>query len=263
MANLTIRYFSNCLNRNTSFEMVIPNDPRLGFPYKPPKPDNRPLKVLFLLRGYSDGVCGSWIPEYLLSKYRFAVVVPNGENSFYLDGRSTGHAFESMVALELVDYIRSTFHLALTAEDTYILGMSMGGFGALHTSLAHPDRFSKCGAMSSALIMHEVADMKDGIGNDVANYDYYRECFGEPSELLDSPNNPETLVQKAVADGKSLPAIYMCCGTEDFLLEPNRAFHNFLNSCSVAHEYVESPGNHDMFFWNEYTLKILEWMFAD
>ena len=52
-----------------------------------------------------------------------------------------------------------TFGLQISAENTGIMGLSMGGFGAIHTALAYPDRFGKIGAMSSALIVHEVAGM--------------------------------------------------------------------------------------------------------
>ena len=96
----------------------------------------------------------------------------------------------------MLGYVRNTFGLAKSAEDTFILGMSMGGFGALHTGLSYPDRFGKIGAMSSALIVHEVAGMKPGMDNGVANYEYYRECFGDPDRVLESDNNPETLVDK-------------------------------------------------------------------
>lgn len=121
------------------------------------------------------------------------MIAPNGENSFWLDGISTGHKFCTLLGDEMINYVRKAFGLAKTAEDTCILGLSMGGFGALHTGLAYPDHFSRIGAMSSALIVHEVAEMKPGKGNHVANYEYYRECFGEPGEVLKSDNNPETL----------------------------------------------------------------------
>ena len=121
---------------------------------------------------------------------------------------------------------------------------------------------SKIGAMSSALIVHEVAGMKPGMDNGVANYEYYRECFGDPDRVLESDNNPETLVDKLISQNKKIPEIYMCCGTEDFLLENNRELHRFLESRNVAHEYFESSGNHDMQFWNEYTEKIVKWMLA-
>ena len=261
MANLTVRYFSNCLRRQTVFELFMPNDPRTDQPWEPEKKADRgEMNTLFLLHGFS-GVAGSWVPEYLADKYNVAVVAPNGENGFWLDGLSTGHKFCSLLGEEMLEYVRKTFNIAKTPETTCVMGLSMGGFGALHTGLAFPDKFGKVGAMSSALIVHEVAKMKEGTGNDVANYEYYRECFGEPSQLLARGNNPETLVDKLLAEDKKLPEIYMCCGTEDFLLEQNRVFHRFLESRGVAHEYVESRGNHDMMFWSEYTEKILKWMF--
>ena len=221
----------------------------------------RPTKTLFLLHGFS-GSAENYVPEYLSEQYNFAVIAPNGENSFWLDGISTGHKFCTLLGEELVAYVRKTFGLARSAEDTCILGLSMGGFGALHTGLAYPEHFGKIGAMSSALIVHEVAGMKDGEGNAVANYAYYRECFGEPGQVLGSDSNPETLVDKLIAEHKSLPEIYMCCGTEDFLLENNREFHRFLESRNVPHQYLESSGNHDMQFWSKYTEKIVKWMFA-
>lgn len=57
----------------------------------------------------------------------------------------------------LVDYLRRTFGLATRADNTYIMGLSMGGFGALRTGFYYPEIFGRIGAMSSALIVHEVA----------------------------------------------------------------------------------------------------------
>ena len=53
----------------------------------------------------------------------------------------------------------------------------------------------------------------------------------------------------------------MSCGTEDFLLENNREMHQFLDRIGVEHVYLESAGNHDMKFWNEYAVKFSEMMF--
>ena len=258
MAYFRIEYYSKALRRETSFEVMIPNDPREDAP-RPA--DDRPMKTLFLLHGYT-GKAGNYVPDELPGQYGFAIVMPSAENSFYLNGLATGHAFQTMLGEELVDYVRNTFHLALRAEDTCIAGLSMGGFGALHTGLAYPDRFSKIGAMSSALIVHEVAQMKPGGGNAVANYEYYRECFGEPEELLESDKNPETLIRRLKAAGKKIPDIYLCCGTEDFLIENNREMHRFLEEEGVTHEYHEAPGIHDMVFWTEHIRKIVKWMFA-
>ena len=255
MAYFRIEYYSKALRRETSFEVMIPCDPREGMP----APEG-PMRTLFLLHGYT-GKAGNYVPFDLPYKYNFAIVMPSAENSFYLNGLSTGHAFQTLVGEELVEFVRKTFGLAGDPANTGIAGLSMGGFGALHTGLAYPRTFGKIGAMSSAFIHHEVAQMKPGQGNEVANYDYYRECFGEPALLEESDNNPETLIRKLKAAGEKIPEIYMACGTEDFLIENNRAMHRFLETEGVPHEYHEGPGIHDMVFWTEYIQKIVRWMF--
>ena len=256
MAYFRIEYYSCALRRTTSFEMMMPNDPRENA-----APPAVPMRTLFLLHGYT-GKAGNWVPDGLAQKYNFAIVMPTAENSFYLNGPATGHAYQTMLGEELVDYVRRTFRLARSARDTYIAGLSMGGFGALHTGLAYPDRFGKIGALSSALIVHEIAGMKPGESNAVANYEYYRQCFGELDRVLESDNNPETLAHKLKASGKKLPGIYMCCGTEDFLVENNRELHRFLTGEGIKHEYHEAPGHHDMAFWSEHIVKVIDWMFG-
>ena len=258
MAYFRIEYYSRALHRDASFEVMIPCDPREEMPAPPA---NQPMRTLFLLHGYT-GKAGNYVPFEMPYQYNFAIVMPSAENSFYLNGLATGHDFQTMVGEELVDFVRKTFHLALRPEDTGIAGLSMGGFGALHTGLAYPHTFGYIGAMSSALIVHEVAGMQPGGGNSVANYDYYRECFGEPSQLLESDKNPETLIRKLKAVGEKIPGIYMACGTEDFLIENNREMHRFLEQEGIPHEYHEAPGVHNMVFWSEHIQHIVRWMFG-
>lgn len=258
MADLTVRFYSKCLIRPTTFKMFLPNDSREG----EAKKDEHPIYTIFLLHGYTgDG--DNWIPTYLAEKYHLAVVCPSGENGFWLNGMSTGHSFQSFIGEELVEYIRKTFGLAMTKETTGIMGMSMGGFGALHTALAYPETFGRAFAFSSALIVHDIAHMKEGESNPVANYAYYHECFGDLETVEESENNPEVLVKECKAKGKKIPEIYMSCGTEDFLLEPNRAMHQFLEKEGIKHVYQESRGGHDMEFWAEYAKKYIEMVWGD
>lgn len=254
MATFDISFNSACLIRPVSFRMHIPNDASDS--------DMSTMKTVFLLHGYTGGM-GSWVPEYLMQKYNFAVVTLNGENAFYLDGAATGSKYCTYVGEELLNYIRKTFGLAKSAEDTYIMGMSMGGFGSIHTALTYPESFGKVGAMSSALIVHNIDGMKPGTADGMANYEYYTQCFGDLNNVVSSVNNPETLIKNLISAGKKLPEMYLCCGTEDFLIEENRAFNKFLCDNKVDHIYIESKGSHDMVFWDEYTLKIIDWMFGN
>ncbi len=261
MANLSIEFFSNALCRNVTFRMYLPNDMRLDNGGTENPRGKRELKTLFILHGYS-GSSESWWLEELAAQYGVALVMPNGENGFWLDGASTGHKFGTFVGAELVDYVRNTFGLAKTPEETAICGLSMGGFGALHTAFAYPERFGKVGAMSSALIVHDIAGMKEGEDNGIANYAYYRECFGDLETVEERDSNPEVQVRRLKEQGSAVPEIYLCCGTEDFLLENNRSFHRFLEELSVEHIYLESSGGHDWGFWGAYAGRLFRWMFA-
>ena len=262
MASFYIEYFSHALHRRTAFRAWIPNDVRTELETEENPCRRQPMRTLFLLHGYT-GNAENWVPQELMEKYNFAVISPNGENGFYLDGEATGARYQTLVGEELVDYVRRTFGLARSREDTHIIGISMGGFGAVHTGLAYPETFGKIGALSSALIVHEVARMKPGDTNDMANYEYYRRCFGDLSQVLDSDNNPETLVRKLKAAKAKLPEMYIACGTEDFLIENTRELHRFLVEEQVPHIYREAPGQHNMAFWSEHIANVVRWMFGE
>lgn len=262
MAVGKMQFFSDALCRIVEFHIVLPNDlPELWTKDNPNF--SRPVKTLVLLHGFSgcrtDWAFNAQLPD-LANRYNLAVICPDGENSFYLDGPQTGRKYGTYVGLELTAYAQSTFGLSDRREDTLIGGYSMGGFGALHAGLLYPETFSGVFALSSALIMHEVAQMRPGSGNEMANYDYYRLVFGEPEALLRSENNPEELVRRLLASGQELPRFFMACGTEDFLLENNRSFHAFLQEQGVPAEYRESSGNHDFVFWNEYLWQAVDWL---
>ena len=47
---------------------------------------------------------------------------------------------------------------------------------------------------------------------------------------------------------------------EDFLLEANRDFHDFLKQEDIDFTYTEGPGRHDWVFWDTYIEKVIEWL---
>ena len=260
MSNIKVEFFSNSLVRPVAFEMFIPNDFRTDIP-RPHNPYyDRPCKTVFVLHGYTGWGKG-WDSMYELAvKYNFALVFPTGENAFYLDHASTAAKYGTFVGVELVEYIRKTFRLCSKKEETFISGLSMGGFGALHVGLSHPDTFGKIVALSSALIIHGIAGMKPGAENPIANYEYYHKVFGDLDKVVESDKNPEVLIKKLLEQGKELPELYVACGTEDFLLDNNRRFYEFLKANNVNVNYVEGSGGHDMNYWREYFAKGFEWL---
>lgn len=262
MALLHVTYFSQALAGQSEFCMALPNDvpPFMaeGNPHY-----RRAMKTLLLLHGYSGGawdwIAGSGVQD-LAAQYNLAVIMPNGRNSFYLDKEATGERFGTFVGEELLDYARKSFGLSGRREDTFIGGYSMGGFGALRTGLAYSHNYSKIAALSSALIIRQLKNMSPEDDAPMANYAYYAQTFGDLKTAEDRDCNPEALVRRMLADGEPLPGIFLACGAEDMLLEPNRAFRDFLRDNGVAAEYHESPGAHDWKFWNQYLEPAVRWM---
>ena len=264
MALFQVDFYSKALAKTTCFHVLLPNDvpPEMTVGNENYK---RKMKTLYLLHGYSgaskDWLLGSLVQE-LAAKYNMAVVMPSGDNSFYLDGKGTGKAYCQFVGKELVEYTRRVFNLSEDKEDTYISGLSMGGFGAIHTGLYFPDTFGKIVGLSSALIIHNIANIKEDHKDFIADYHYYAATFGALDQLIDSVNNPEYLIKRMKLENKVIPSIYIACGTEDFLLEENRAFHNFLLAEGVDVTYIESSGIHNWEFWNRYLEPSLQWLLA-
>ena len=262
MAFSQFEFFSKSLKRVVSFNILLPND-CLPEMIQGNKHYNRKVKTLFLLHGYSgnekDRLLESNIRQFSI-KYNIAVVFPNGENSFYLDGKGEGRKYGTFTGEELVNYIKATFGLCTNREDTYIGGLSMGGFGAIHTALKYNDTFSKAFALSSALIIHDIKNRDESFSNGVADYYYYESVFGNLNHLEKSENNPEELVRRLKNNSEVIPSIFMACGKQDFLIEQNRAFYKFLIDNDVNTYYEEEDGVHDWNFWNQYLEKSIEWL---
>lgn len=262
MSTIHVSFWTQALACPAEFYLIKPD--KFLPPFLADNPHyKRPTKTLLLLHGFS-GDCHDWLHNggatNLSMQYNLAVVMPTGGTSFYLDQASSCGRYCTWIGQELVDYLRDTFGLAQTREETWIGGNSMGGFGALHTALAYPDRFGGVIALSSALIVHQLPQMEPGVGNPMANYDYYATIFGDLKTAEERDCNPEVLYRKAVAEGNPLPRIYMACGTEDFLVHENHAMRDFLTAQKADFIYQEGPGVHDWNFWIPRSIEGIRWL---
>lgn len=265
MALSQVHYLSEALARIVTFHIYLPNDTPPEFTENNPHYD-RPVKTLYLLHGFSgntmDWIMGSGAME-ISRKYNLAVVMPSGENSFYLDRKGTGNAYETFIARELPAYIRKTYHLPDAKEDVLIGGLSMGGYGAIRLAIKYNKCYGAAFGLSSALIVEDVGRLAPGdmtaCARVIADYDYYVNVFGDLSKLENSDVDPKFLVKQKLEKGERITPVFMACGTEDFLLENNRNFRDFLRDRQVDVTYYESPGTHEWKFWNEYLEKAVLW----
>lgn len=247
MALIRMTYLSQVLLRTVDVQVILPVD-NTAF-----AEEGRTFKTLYLLHGLlgsnMDWISGTGIQRWAEAK-GLAVVMPSGENSFYFDQARPNCAYGTLIGQELPAMMRKTFPLSDRREDTFIGGLSMGGYGALHNGLKYCGTFGRIIALSGAV--HMFKEEGDGDFRELA-------CFGDRKAAEKTDLNPKVAFEHARAAG-SVPEIYMACGTEDGLLTVNRELKTFLEENGAAVTYVEAAGGHDWDFWNSQIREALNWL---
>jgi putative tributyrin esterase len=262
LAIFDITFFSNTLHRQIPLTAILPVE-EIDIPGFPKIDKSKPFRAVYLLHGFSgahsDWVRGSRI-EQLAMMHNIAVFCPSGENSFYLDDTARDALYGQYIGRELIEFTRRVFPVSKERKDTAIGGLSMGGYGAIRNGLKYPDVFGNVIALSSALITDSVASGLEEANNPMISAGYFTHTFGKASEIIGSDVDPKALAKTLIDKGASRPALFMACGTEDFLIEPNRDLHSYLTAIGYEHIYYESPGIHDWTFWDSYIEKALVWL---
>ena len=147
-----------------------------------------PYPTLYFLPGYSANAeeLATLLPLRRFSaEYGVAVIIPDGENSFYTDHPERCALFSSYVGDELVRVTRRMLPcLSTRREDTFLGGLSMGGFGAIVNGLQNPQTFGAVVALSSALILDSMLEHTQYTDFLMTNKGYYESVFGELSQVL-------------------------------------------------------------------------------
>jgi putative tributyrin esterase len=261
MAILTTRYNSACLGGFVTFTAVIPFED-FGENFLNPNPNpyagRQPLRTLYLLHGVTgdekDWLYGTRIERYAIEN-NIAVVMPNGNNNFYLDN-SEMERWGEFIGKELVEVSRTLFPLSRRREDTFIGGLSMGGYGAIRNGLKYSDTFSRIIALSSAMITYDISNYTDDAKLPFQRRKYAERIFGDLDKIIGSDVDPEQLYKEC----KNNMKIFMAIGTEDFLLEHNRRYKTFLESMGADITYFEEHGSHEWDFWDRNILKGIQWL---
>jgi S-formylglutathione hydrolase FrmB len=237
---VTLKHGSQALEMGKHVNVLIPEKkaPKGGFP------------VLYLLHGYY-GDYTDWL--YLSNVIRYVegldlvVVMPDGANSYYAN-HPKGLKYHDYISNDLIKLIEETFQVSNEREKRYIAGLSMGGFGALSIGLSHPELFSKVIALSAVIdIKKRKASFNEG------SWVYqFETLFGN----LEDARLDLYALSKNIKDQELL----VVCGTEDFLYEDNKSFHEYLLKENVSHTYVEESGVHNWDFWDKHIKTTLDFI---
>ncbi|MGP0069870.1 MAG: alpha/beta hydrolase [Isosphaeraceae bacterium] len=235
MAFATIHYFSRSLRKASSFNVIFPEDPAVP----------RPWSAFYLLHGLSDDHT-IWARRTSIERYvegwPLVVVMPDGGRGWYTNAVE-GDAYEDDLLKDIIGLVERTFPVKAEREGRAIGGLSMGGYGAVKLGLKHPEVFASVNSHSGA-----VGFLAESVKKYKESSPEFERIFGKSP--AGGPEDPFAISQRT--DHGRIPKIRLDCGTEDFLLGQNRAFHQHLDSLHFPHEYQEFPGGHDWAYWDNH-----------
>ena len=260
MAFLQMNYHSDALKMGVSVNVILPEKAKtmIGMAAN----GGNAYRTLYLLHGLSDDQT-IWMRrtsiERYAAEYNVAVVMPCVARSWYTD-TAYGANYLTFVSEELPCICQGFFRgMSDKREDTFVAGLSMGGYGAIKIALTHPETFGGCGSLSGAL---DIAEYSQELPMDEE-----RGIFGfdacDDSVLSGSKHDIFALAKQLVEEGKPFPKLYMWCGEQDSLIAHNDRFHALMNDLGVEHSYETSEGNHSWRWWDLHIQDAMKYLFGE
>ena len=253
MALLRCDFFSDVLGLSTSMTVLLPqrtSTAQIGLAGAATA-DAAP--VLYLLHGLSDDD-SIWLRRTSIERYAaplgLAVVMPAVQRSFYTD-EAHGLPFWTFLSEELPAVVGSFFTVSTRREDTFVAGLSMGGYGALKWALRQPERFAAAASLSGAL---------DVTTRQAHNHPDFRRIAGD-RELAGSDDDLFALLDRA--DPSTAPRLWVSCGADDQLLAESQKFVQRATGRGLDVTSDVVPGNHEWSVWDREIARVLAWFRLD
>lgn len=253
MAFLQMDFQSQSLLRSVNIKVILPNDGFSG------KAVPKPYKTLYFLPGYSASA--QQLLTYLSLRKQselkeIAVVLVDGENLFYQDLPFLNSNFSNFIK-EVVEVTRDLLPLSDKREDSFIGGISMGGYGSLYNSMRFNALFSKVIALSPAIDPYDLLAVKEIPG-------FYKEQFDILFGDKEKYQTSEAYLYKSwFSDSIEKPDLFICCGTEDILVfDQVDDFAEKLSKAGIPYIYDKSSGNHDIAYWEKMLDKAFSFLVA-
>lgn len=251
MAVLRIDHLSESTGVTLPLYMILPDPVRMnGQPVKD-------RKLLYLFHGLSDDG-SAWqrftTIENLATAYGLVVVMPSVGRSFYTDLPNGGKYF-TYVSEEIPHYLKDVFGLNPRWEDTFLAGLSMGGYGAMKVGLRYPERFAAVASFSGVLSMELI---QPHFQADPVHAIEFSQIFGDLSKVANGPYDPITWLKESAARKADLPKLFVSCGRQDDLFALTRHFAETAKKLSIPVDYHDEDGQHTWDLWDRDIARFLK-----
>lgn len=255
MALLRCDVDSAVLQMSTSLTVILPQDLATPFTPDPVEPEPPP-PVLYLLHGNGDDASG-WTRQTAVERYveplGLAVVTPQVGRSLYTD-QEYGQRYWTYLTQELPYLVQQMFQVSQRPDQTFVAGLSMGGYAAMRWALREPERFAAVASMSGVLDMARVR------GEEAPHREpALRAAFGE-GDLSGTDADLLHLLAAGARSEQRLPQMYVSCGTSDSLHDDNVRFVAAAAALGLDIHSNFGPGGHEWAYWDKEIRTVLDWL---
>jgi len=170
--------------------------------------------------------------------------MPQVHRSFYTD-EARGLRYWTFLTEELPKLIARFFRVSSQPTESFVAGLSMGGYGAFKWALREPDRFAAAASLSGALNIARDGN-SDRWPQDPASAD---RLFGNRSPA-GSDDDVLWLVRRTGLTAATCPQLYLCCGIDDPLFADNVHFRDVAVERGLPLTVDFGPGEHEWGYWD-------------
>jgi putative tributyrin esterase len=243
-----VTFHSAALNRDMHYRVILPATIAKG----------TKLSVVYLLHG-GNGSFRDWSNYSDVARFAergLILVMPQGDESYYVNAREPPQdRYEDYIVRDLVKEVENKFPAATGRADRAIIGVSMGGYGAVKLALSHPDLFVFAGGISSAI---DVPSRPFSIKR-IQQSRHYTSMFGSWGTVTRRNGDPFVIARSA--DPSKTPYLFLSCGEQEGLLPPNRNFATLLEQQHFRYEFHVVPVGHNWNQWNKQVPSVFESLF--
>ena len=240
-----ITFHSAALNRDMQYRVILPTSIPAGLR----------LRVVYLLHGGGGGFrdWSNYSDVGRLSETGLLLVMPEGASSYYTNSvEETQDRYEDYIVNDLISEVEKRFPAANGRSNRAIVGVSMGGFGAVKLGLRHPDLFAFAGGISSAIDVPRRAFSLRRLQQSR----HYNSIFGPSGSSTRRDNDPFVLGRTVIPE--TAPYLFLTCGEQEGLLPANREFARLLAQRHLRYEFHTIAGGHNWNQWNAWVPQLFE-----
>jgi len=229
-----VTFHSGSLGRDMRYRVVLPKNIAAG----------QRLPLVMLLHG-GGGDFRDWTnytDVALFAESGMILIMPEADDSYYTNSaEKLRDRYEDYIIKDIIEDVQIRFPVS---ERRAIVGISMGGFGAVKLALRHPQMFVFAAGISSAL---DVPSRRFSIKRPL-QWRFHRSIFGPWNGQTQRDNDPFVLARSV--DPKETPYLFLTCGDQEGLLPTNRQFAKLLEERHFQYEFHVGAGGHNWNQWN-------------